>query len=88
MSGNFRFTLRQGQVLHVIEDADKSTAELNVKYHKMSSSGTVTTRLGNVDGIVNCLLQLSSAFSEQELRTTLDNMAYYKRTFVQENSEK
>ena len=88
ISGNFRFALVKGEVLHVIEDFDKSTPELSIKYYKMSPSGTVTTRFGTVDDIVSCLMQLSSVFSEQELRTALDNMIYYKRTFVQENSDK
>ena len=87
-SGTFIFALVEGEVLHFVEDFDKSTPELNIKYHKMSPSGTVTTHLGSVDDTVSCLLQLSSVFSEQELRTALANMAYYKIIFVQENNDK
>ena len=87
-SGTLLFALVQGEVLHFIEDFDKSVPEMNVKYHKMTPSGTVTTRFGSVDDIVNCLLKVSSVISEEELRTAITNMANYKKTYVEENNGK
>ena len=87
-SGTFLFALIQGEVVHYVEDYHQSTPEMDIKYHKMSPSGTVTTRFGSVDDIVSCLLKLSSVFSEEELRTAMMNMAMYKKTYVEENNDK
>ena len=82
--GNLLFALVQDGVLHLIEDFDQSTPELSVKYHQMSPSGTVTTRLVTMEDIICCCRALCPVFSEQEIRAALENMAHYKTISVKE----
>ena len=83
--GNLLFTIVRGNVLHWISDFDRSTAELNITYHKMSPSVTVSTKLDAADDIVRCFRDIFPGFTCQELMTAVENLANYKRTFVLEH---
>ena len=83
--GNFLFSITRGEVLHIIEDFDKSTPELSVKHHEMRPSGTVSSRLKNVDDIVARFKKIVTAYSEEELRGAMDNLVHYKKGFIREN---
>ena len=83
--GNLLFSICRGEVLHIIEDFDKSTTELSIKHHEMRPSGTVSSRLRSVDDIVACFTKILTAYSEEELRKTMENLVYYKMGFVQQN---
>ena len=83
--GNFLFSITRGEVLHIIEDFDKSTPELSVKHHEMRPSGTVSSRLGNLDDIVACFKKILTVYSEEELRRAMENLVHYKKGFIQEN---
>ena len=83
--GNFVFSVTRGDVVHIIEDFDKSTAELSLKHHVMKPCGHVERRLGDVDDFIACVKKLSTVYSEDELRRAMKNLVHYKKSFIEEN---
>ena len=83
--GNFIFSVTRGDVVHIIEDFDKSTAELSLKHHVIKPCGHVESRLENVEDFIACIKKITTVYNDDELRGAMKNLVHYKRSFNEKN---